>query len=112
MTICLYHLTVKIRPDKPFVLDFSNDPEIMFASPAKEQTFRPGDEVSVMAVLTDPVLDVMVRHLNDTSRKQKDETKLPDGTTRTVGRQLSLDPLVTITNSAGAVVSEGKMPFG
>jgi len=104
--------SIKIQKDKPCVLDFSNKPEVMFASPARDQTFRPDDEIEVKAVLTDPVLDIMIRDLDDTTRKQKESIKLSDGRTRTIERQLSLDPMVTITNSSGKVVSEGKMPFG
>ena len=35
---------IAIRKDRPFTLDFSNKPDVMFASPAKDQTFAPGDE--------------------------------------------------------------------
>jgi len=49
---------VKIRQDKPFVLDFSNKPEIMFVAPAKNHNLKLGEELNVEAVLTDPVLDV------------------------------------------------------
>ncbi len=45
---------IKIRKDEPFVWDFSNPPEVMFASPAKDQAFHRGDEISVQAVLIDP----------------------------------------------------------
>ena len=103
---------IKIRKEKPFVLDFSNEPEVMFASPAKDQTFKPDDEITVKAVLTDPVLDIMIRHLDDTTSKDKQTIKLSDGRTRTSERNLSLDPVVKITNSADKVVGEGKMPFG
>jgi hypothetical protein len=103
---------MKVRKDKPFVLDFSNQPAVMFASPAKHQIFKPGDEIEVAAVLVDPVLDIMIRSMYDTSRKQKETYKLPDGKEHSVERPLSLDPIVTITNSSGKKVAEGKMPFG
>jgi len=103
---------MKVRKDKPFVLDFSNPPAVMFASPAKHQVFKPGDEIEVAAVLVDPVLDIMIRGMVDTTRKQKETYKLPDGKEHTVERPLSLDPIVTITNSSGKKVAEGKMPFG
>jgi hypothetical protein len=86
---------IKIRKDKPFVLDFSNKPNVLFASPAKDQTFKPGDEVAMAAVLVDPVLDIMIRNLDDTTQ----------------GNQ-SLDPIVTITDASGKEVYTGKMPFG
>lgn len=98
---------IKIREDRPFVLDFSTRPEVMFAEPAKDRTFKRGDEVAVMAVLTDPVLNTMIRGLDDTtrttSRKQGD---------RTIETFLPLDPTVTISDSTGKKVAEGTMPFG
>lgn len=103
---------IKIRKDEPFVLDFSNEPEVMFASPAKDQTFKVDEEIEVKAVLIDPILDIMIRELDDTTRTQEEFVELPDGTKRTVTGRLSLDPMVTITNSSGKVVSAGKMPFG
>ena len=74
----------KIRKDKPFVLDFSNKPEVLFASPARDQTLKPGDTLRVAAVLTDPCLDIMIRHLNDTGRKQKETYKFADGKEQSV----------------------------
>ncbi len=103
---------IKIRKDKPFVLDFSNRPEVLFASPAKDQTFRPGDEIRVAAVLVDPVLDVMIRSLSDARRTQKATFSLGNGAEINYGKDLSLDPLVAITDSAGKTVSQGEMPFG
>ena len=85
---------------------------MLFASPAKDKTFRPGDEISVKAVLVDPVFDIMIRGLNDTTRKTKETVKLGDGKTTTYDRELSLDPIVTISNAAGKKVAEGPMPFG
>jgi len=45
---------IHIRDDKPYVLDFSHAPEVVFTSPAKGDVFHPGDEAKVAAVLTDP----------------------------------------------------------
>ena len=70
---------VKIRKDKPLVLDFANKPRVLFASPAKDKTFKPGDEIQVKAVLIDPVCDFMIRGLDDSSRKEKKTYKLADG---------------------------------
>jgi hypothetical protein len=103
---------IQVRKDKPYVLDFSNKPEVLFATPAKDQTFKPGDEVRVAAVLVDPVLDIMIRGLQDTKRSQKEILKYANGQQSSYERPLSLDPTVTITDSAGKTVSEGKMPFG
>jgi len=50
---------VKIREDKPFVLDFSDKPKIIFVAPAMNHNLKLGEELKVEAVLTDPVLDIM-----------------------------------------------------
>ena len=63
----------------------------------------------VMAVLVDPKLDIMIRGLDDTSRKQ---TKDADGKPLGYTRNLPLDPTVIITRAGGEKVAEGVMPFG
>ncbi|NQT14447.1 MAG: hypothetical protein HQ582_16950 [Planctomycetes bacterium] len=103
---------IKIRKDKPFVWDFSTPPEVMFASPAKDQTYKSGDEIEVNAVLIDPKLTIMIRRLTDTSRKEAKTVELGDGRTTTHKQSVSLDPTVTITNAAGKQIAEGPMPFG
>lgn len=103
---------IQIRKDRPYRLDFSNKPEVMFVSPAKEQTFQPGDEVQVAAVLIDPVVNMMIRRLDDTSRKETRTIDRGGGQKTTYERNLSLDPVVAITDSSGKKVSEGDMPFG
>jgi hypothetical protein len=106
---------IKIRKDKPFVLDFANKPDVLFASPAKDATFKPGDNVNVQAVLIDPPLDIMIRGLSDSSRKKKETVRYTEGKEKkeySYERPLSLDPLVTITDSAGKKIAEDPMPFG
>jgi hypothetical protein len=53
-------LSVKIREDEPFILDFSNKPEIFFTSPPKSLRLRLGEQLQVEAVLIDPKLDIMI----------------------------------------------------
>ena len=98
----VYGLTV--RKDQPCVLDFSNKPDVMFASPSQDQRFKPGDSVEVKAVLVDSKLDFMIRGLEDTTRKSSGA--------QSRGRYLSLDPKVIITRANGEKVAEGVMPFG
>ena len=100
---------ITIRKDQPFVLDFANQPEVMFTSPTNSQHIKPGDTLLVAAVLVDPKLDIMIRRLEDTSRKQ---TKDADGKPLGYERNLSLDPIVIITRTNGEKVAEGVMPFG
>jgi hypothetical protein len=104
---------IKIREDKPYVFDFSNKPQILFASPTKEYRVRLGEELLVKAVLIDPNLDIMIRGLDDTSRKQKKEYTTSDGKKQSYERNMSLDPKVVITRASdGEKVAEGVMPFG
>jgi hypothetical protein len=100
---------ITIRKNQPFALDFSNKPEVMFTSPTKDQRVKPGDALMVAAVLVDPKLDIMIRGLSDTSRKQ---TKDAEGKALGYERNLSLDPKVIITRANGEKVAEGVMPFG
>lgn len=81
----------------------------MFTSPTNSQRIKLGDTVMVSAVLVDPKLDVMIRGLDDTSRKQ---TKGADGKPLGYERDLSLDPRVVVTRANGQKVAEGVMPFG
>ena len=103
---------IKIRKDKPFVFDLSNEPKVIFASPAKNHRIKLGEELTVKAVLIDPELDIMIRGLDDTTRKVKKEYVMPDGKKRTYERRLSLDPKVVITRTNSEKVAEGAMPFG
>jgi hypothetical protein len=103
---------IKIREDKSYVFDFSNKPEVIFASPAKNHRVKLGKELTVKAVLIDPELDIMIRRLYDTTRKQKKEYATSDGQKRTFERDVSLDPKVVITRADGETVAEGVMPFG
>jgi hypothetical protein len=98
-----------IRKDKPCLLDFSNQPEVMFASPAAGSPLKRGDTLLVAAVLVDAKLDFMVRGLEDTTRKQNKDS---DGKALGYERNVSLDPKVVIKRSDGKVVAEGAMPFG
>ena len=98
----VYGMTV--RKDQPYVLDFSNKPDVMFASPARDQRFKLGDSIEVKAVLVDPKLDFMIRGLEDITREK--------ASAQSRGRNLSLDPKVLITRAEGEKVAEGVMPFG
>ncbi len=92
---------IKIRRDKPFVLDFSNKPAVVFTSPAKDQRVKVGAEIKVEAVLIDPELDIMIRRLFETGTDDDGKSK-----------KVSLDPKVVITRADGTEVANGVMPFG
>ena len=105
---------MSVRKDKPYVLDFSNEPAVIFTKPKKRgQSFGLGSEIAIAAVLIDPKLNVMIRGMDDTSAKVEEDIKDADGnvvTKRT--KDKSLDPTVVIARSDGEIVAEGVMPFG
>jgi hypothetical protein len=103
---------IAIRPDKPYVLDFSNKPVVVFTEPygATEREFAVGSEIMVKAVLVDPVLDIMVRHLNVMAHPPAGTST--DRNEQTTDPPVSLDPKVTIARATGEIVAQGIMPFG
>ncbi|MGD0382013.1 MAG: hypothetical protein ABSA77_00735 [Thermoguttaceae bacterium] len=104
-------LPVHIRKDEPFVLELANKPEFYFTGLEKDPPYKPGEAVFFRAVLIEPVLDILFRGLEDSRKKIKKEIELDDGTKEVREVNESLDPIVTITDSRGKVVSEGTMPF-
>ena len=103
---------IEICENEPFVFDFSNKPEVMFASPPKDYRIKPGEQLTVKAVLIDPELDIMIRRLTATSQKEKQQETMPGGRKHTYWTDVSLDPKVVITRANGEQVAEGVMPFG
>jgi hypothetical protein len=104
--------SIKIRRDKPYVLDFSNKPVVTFLRPARNEPLFLGQEMRVEAVLVDPVLNIMIRGLNDLTRTEKRTYKTPDGQEHSSDWSPSLDPKVTIARADGQIIAEGTMPFG
>jgi hypothetical protein len=100
---------ITIRKERPFVMDFSNQPDVMFASPTNSQRVKPGDTLMVVAVLVDPKLDIMIRRLYDNTPRQGKDAK---GNALSIDNSQSLDPKVIITRASGEKVAEGVMPFG
>jgi len=104
---------LEISKDKPFLLKFSKKPAMLFTSPSKDRTYKPGDVVQLRAVIVDPDLDLLVRGVDDTTDKLSAYTyRLPGGETVDIPRYRSLEPTVKITDSSGKQVAQGTMPFG
>lgn len=68
---------LKIREREPCVLRFSKRAEVLFASPAKETRIKPGDELTVEAVLIDPKLDIVIEDLRRMPQEDKPRYVLP-----------------------------------
>lgn len=85
---------IQIRKDKPFVLDFSNKPEVIFPAPAPDARIKVGTTLQAVAVLIDPKLDIMIRRIRNGDKGDYE------------------GPKVRITRANGEQVAEGVMPFG
>ncbi len=91
---------IEIRKHKPLVLDFSNEPEVIFTTVKQGMEVRPGQELEINAVLADPRLNIIVRGISE----------IRPGNPPARGK--SLEPKMVITRRDGEVVAEGVMPFG
>ena len=99
---------MQVRQDKPYVLDFSNEPMVIFYLPATSQTsFSRGNQIKFAAVLIDPKLDIMIRRLFDTSVKVNKQYTDRDGMVHTIKVNKSLDPNIVIARADGEVIAEG-----
>ncbi|MHC4402783.1 MAG: hypothetical protein ACYTG0_24230 [Planctomycetota bacterium] len=104
---------IEIRKDKPFVLDFSNKPHVLFTGPSPTDACREGQSVQIEAVLLDPKLDLLIAGLEDTTQETGQmEFTDENGNQVKMPRYASLDPTVVITDPSGKEVASGKMPFG
>ena len=70
---------IKIRKDKPFVLEFSGKPDVQFMSPDKSRSFRPGDNIYIGAMLNEPWQGLQITGLWDTTDKKGEQRYYLDG---------------------------------
>lgn len=104
---------ITIQEGKPFVLDFAKQPTVVFTGPAKGKVYRPGQKISIRALMLEPKLGMMLRGLYDTTNKTGTRTATNEqGESVSVPRYASLHPTVSITDSSGKQVANGTMPFG
>jgi hypothetical protein len=104
---------IQIRPDKPYVLDFSNEPMVKLGQPRvklghsyrSKTTFSRGDEIRFSTSLIDPKLDIKVDNLRDRAVKVDKEYKVGGKLIRTKVDK-SLDPIIVIARAGGEVIAE------
>ncbi len=94
--------SIEVRKNKPYVLDLATRPEVHFQAPCEGETFKPGDQIRLAAVLRFPHNGLLIGGLEDMSKKTG-ETKwtAEDGTQMTSPQYSSLVPTVVITDSSG-----------
>lgn len=103
--------SIRIRQDRPFVLDFPDKPRVVSIRPRKEDRLTPGDDVRVETVLVDPVLNALIERLEDISQSRTNTYTTIDGRQRTFEEGRLLQPNVVVRR-AGEILAEGVMPFG
>jgi hypothetical protein len=103
---------LKIRESSPRRLAFSDRPQVIFRSPAENARVVPGQEVMVAAVMVDPSLDVIIRYLEDMTRKDGEAFRVPNGGGRWFQPYVALQPAVEVRDASGKRVAQGTMPFG
>jgi hypothetical protein len=103
---------IEIRKDKPYVLDFSEKPEVKFQTPLQDKVFKPGDDIKLAAMIAIPEKGLLIGGLDDTSKKVGEMKWMAEGKEMTSPRYESLEPTVVIADSKGKKLAQGKMPFG
>jgi len=97
---------IQIRPDKPYVLDFSNEPMVIFDQPYRSKTtFSRGDKIRFSTSLIDPKLDIRIDSLHDRAVKVDREYIAGGKLTRTKVTK-SLNPNIVIARADGEVITE------
>jgi hypothetical protein len=103
---------MEIRNDKPYVLDFSEKPEVKFQGPPQDKVFQPGDNIRLAAMIAIPEKGLLIGGLDDLTKKVGEMKWTAEGKEMSAPRYESLEPTVVIADSAGKKLAQGKMPFG
>jgi hypothetical protein len=61
---------IQVRKGRPFVLDFSAKPVVLFAAPALAARFKRGDTLNAEAFLIDPKLDIVISDVYSLPQEQ------------------------------------------
>ena len=105
---------IVIRKDKPYVLDFSAKPQLVFLGPPKSKDWRLGDTVLIQTrMIVDPEKRLVLASLND---KTKAAAQAVPRSANIRGRMASrfnaITPTLVIADASGKAIASSKMPFG
>jgi len=103
---------IRIRPGERFVLDFSNQPRVVFADPPRDHRVKRGETMFIEAVLADSMLDFVVSNFSYTPPAPADGSAQQKKSPSARARDAILHPHVVISRSSGEVVNEGVMHYG
>ncbi len=103
---------IRIREKKPFMLDFSDKPRVVFIRPAEGSRFTAGDQVRFEAVIVDSSLGMVIAGVSDMTQSETKIVTMADGRKRMMESGPQLQPKVVIQRTNGEIVAEGDMPLG
>jgi hypothetical protein len=98
---------IRIRQDKPCVINLSSKPKIVFRQPDAGERFKVGSEIRVVTHIHDPVMDASLTKLLDTRREIRQDRNAIEILLDVDQR---IDPTVEFTNSSGEHVAWGEIP--
>lgn len=103
---------IRIREKKPFVLDFSDKPRVVFVGPPKGSRFTVGNPLRVETVFVDRSLGVVIAGVSDMTQSERKTVTMADGRQRTIESGSLLEPKIAIARANGQIVAEGVMSLG
>ena len=105
---------IVIRKDKPYVLDFSAKPQIVFLDLPKTKQWHPGDAVRIQSrMIVDPEKRLYLVSLNDkTKTVVQSGRRLPNFRGIVPSKYAAIEPTLVITDAAGKTVASGAMRLG
>ncbi|MCP4263941.1 MAG: hypothetical protein GY774_41510 [Planctomycetes bacterium] len=98
---------IRIRQDKPCVINLSSKPKIVFRKPDAGQRFKVDSEIRVKPLIHDPAMDASIFKLLDTRREIRQDRNALEILWDVDQR---IEPTVEFTNSSGEHVAWGKIP--
>ena len=104
---------IVIRKDKPYVLDFSAKPQIVFLDLPKTKQWHPGDAVRIQSrMIVDPEKRLYLVSLNDkTKTVVQSGRRLPNFRGIVPSKYAAIEPTLVITDAAGKTVASGRWPW-
>jgi hypothetical protein len=103
---------IKVRQDRPCVVEFSGKPEVLVLDPRDGRSFKPGEQVEIRVMLAEPQQGILITGLEDITKPTGELKYRIEGQEVVVPRYTQLDPTIVIRSSEGKQVATGTMPFG
>jgi hypothetical protein len=100
---------VRVRKRRPFELNMTRAPDVIFLAPSRDKTYKPGRNIDIQVALIDHSLGARISGVTDMSRTVEFTYTQADGAEKTVTRHPLIEPVFEVKNSNGDVVGSGTM---